>query len=112
MLKQEGYALMGAAFEVYNVLGYGMAEEIYHQSLEVELGLRRIPFQSKAELNVTYKDQLLRAVYGPDLLVFDEIVVELKAVTGMETLHSLNPRHQTVKLTLNQSGTLIGPNLH
>jgi hypothetical protein len=29
MLKQEGYDLMGAAFEVYNVLGYGMAEEIY-----------------------------------------------------------------------------------
>ena len=29
MFKQEGYDLMGAAFEVYNVLGYGMAEEIY-----------------------------------------------------------------------------------
>ena len=26
MLKQEGYDLMGAAFEVYNVLGYGMAD--------------------------------------------------------------------------------------
>lgn len=29
MLKQEGYELMGAAFEAYNVQGYGMAEEIY-----------------------------------------------------------------------------------
>ncbi len=28
MFKQEGYDLMGAAFEVYNELGYGMAEEI------------------------------------------------------------------------------------
>ena len=36
MQKQEGYNLMGAAFEVYNVLGYGMAEEIYQQSLEIE----------------------------------------------------------------------------
>ena len=36
MLKQEGYDLMGAAFEVYNELGYGMAEEIYQQSLEIE----------------------------------------------------------------------------
>ena len=44
MFKQEGYDLMGAAFEVYNVLGYGMAEEIYQQSLEIELGLRTIPF--------------------------------------------------------------------
>lgn len=29
MLKQEGYDFMGAAFEVYIVLGYGMAEEVY-----------------------------------------------------------------------------------
>ena len=49
MLKQEGYDLMGAVFEVYNVLGYGMAEEIYQQSLEIELGLRNIPYQSKAD---------------------------------------------------------------
>jgi GxxExxY protein len=50
MLKQEGYNLMGAAFEVYNQLGYGMAEEVYQQSLEIELALRGIPFQSKREL--------------------------------------------------------------
>jgi hypothetical protein len=29
MFKEEGYRMMGAAFEVYNQLGYGMAEEIY-----------------------------------------------------------------------------------
>ena len=78
MLKQKGYDLMGAAFEVYNVLGYGMAEEIYQQSLEIELGSRNIPFQSKADLEVTYKGQTLTTVYRPDLLVFGEIVVELK----------------------------------
>ena len=86
MLEQEGYDLMGAAFEVYNVLGYGMAEEIYQQSLEIELGLRKIPFQSKAELVVTYKDQKLTTIYRPDLLVF-EIVVELKAVKTLAPEH-------------------------
>ena len=74
---------MGAAFVVYNVLGYGMAEEIYQQSLEIEFGLRKIPFQSKAELDVTYKDQKLTTVFRPDLLVFNEIVVELKAVKAL-----------------------------
>jgi hypothetical protein len=29
MFEEEGYKMMGAAFEVYNELGYGMAEEIY-----------------------------------------------------------------------------------
>jgi len=87
MLKQEGYDLMGAAFEVYNVLGYGMAEEIYQQSLEIELGLRKIPFQSKADIEVAYKGQTLTTVYRPDLLVFNEIVVELKAVKTLATEH-------------------------
>lgn len=87
MFKQEGYDFMGAAFEVYNVLGYGMAEEIYQQSLEIEVNMRSIPFQTKAELTVTYKDRLLTTVYRPDLLVFDEIVVELKAVTSLASEH-------------------------
>jgi GxxExxY protein len=41
---------MAAAFEVYNEIGYGMAEEIYQQSLEIELSLRKIPFLTKQEL--------------------------------------------------------------
>jgi hypothetical protein len=32
MFKEEGYRLMGAAFEVYNQMSYGMAEEVYQQS--------------------------------------------------------------------------------
>ena len=48
--KDEGYKLMGAAFEVYNEQGYGMAEEIYQESLEIELEMRSIAFRSKQEL--------------------------------------------------------------
>ncbi len=87
MLEQEGYDFMGAAFEVYNVLGYGMAEEIYQQSLEIELGLRSIPFLSKAIVDVTYKGRELSTKYQPDLLVFGEIVVELKAVKVLAPEH-------------------------
>ena len=87
MLEQEGYDFMGAAFEVYNVLGYGMAEEIYQQSLEIELGLRSIPFLSKATVDVAYKGRELSTKYQPDLLVFGEIVVELKAVKVLAPEH-------------------------
>ena len=55
MFKQEGYDLMGAVFEVYNELGYGMAEEVYQAALEVELRLRGIPFTAQAELDVFFK---------------------------------------------------------
>ena len=37
MLRQEGYNFMGACFEVYNTLGHGLYEEVYQQSLEIEL---------------------------------------------------------------------------
>ena len=87
MFKEEGYRLMGAAFEVYNELGYGMAEEIYQQSLEIELGVREIPFVPKKELLVYYKANQLETRYRPDLLVFDEIVVELKAVSKLAPDH-------------------------
>jgi len=87
MLKDEGYKLMGAAFEVYNQLGYGMAEEVYQQSLEIELELRGIPFKSKHELSMFYKDRRLLTFYKPDLFVFEAIVVELKAVVELMAEH-------------------------
>lgn len=87
MFKQEGYDLMGAAFEVYNELGYGMAEEIYQASLEVELGLRNIRFTAQAELDVFFKGSLLTPKYRPDLMVFSEIVVELKSVKELCSEH-------------------------
>ena len=87
MLKDEGYRLMGAAFEVYNELGYGMAEEVYQQSLEIELELRAIPFKSKAGLLMFYKSRQLEKMYEPDLFVFGEIAVELKAVAQLDPDH-------------------------
>jgi GxxExxY protein len=87
MLEDEGYKLMGAAFEVYNELGHGLAEEIYQQSLEIELMLRSIPFETKRDLHVFYKGRGLETSYRPDLLVWNEIVVELKAISALTPDH-------------------------
>ena len=53
---QKGYELVGAAFEVHNVQGGGLLEEIYQQSLELELELRGIPFRRKQELTADKPD--------------------------------------------------------
>jgi len=86
-LAEEGYALMGAAFEVHNVLGGGLAEEIYQQSLELELGLRGLPYRRKPQLQVYYKEALLDIKYVPDFVVYDRIVVELKSVSALCNEH-------------------------
>ncbi len=78
---------MGAAFEVYNDRGYGLAEEIYQECLEIELGLRQIPFRPKAELRCFYKGRELKKRYIPDLFVFGCLVVELKAATELASEH-------------------------
>jgi GxxExxY protein len=79
MYEDKGYTLMGAAFEVYNQLGYGMAEEVYQECLEIELELRGIPYLTKQELLLVYKGREIRKRYVPDLYVFNAVVVELKA---------------------------------
>jgi GxxExxY protein len=79
--KDEGYKLMGAAFEVFNDRGYGMDEEIYQECLEIELELRGIPFRSKQELACQYKGRDLRKRFVPDLFVNDALIVELRAVS-------------------------------
>jgi len=87
VFQAEGYSLMGAAFEVHKVLGGGMAEEIYQESLEMELFTRQVPFQTKPPVRITYKGTPIRKEYFPDLLVYSAMVVELKAVSKLLPEH-------------------------
>ena len=84
---KEGYDLMAAVFEVHRQLGGGLAEEIYQQSLEIELRLRGIVFLAKPKLPVYYRSNLLRTHYRPDFLVVDSILLELKSVSGLVPDH-------------------------
>ena len=85
--KDEGYKLMGAAFEVYNEQGCGLAEEIYQESFEIELESRGISFHSKQELKCFYKGRELKKHYVPDLFAFECLVVELKSVSQLLPEH-------------------------
>jgi len=87
LFKQEGYDFMAAVFEVHREMGNGFLEEIYHESLELELTDRAIPFISKPRLPVFYKGKALRKYYEADLIVIGEIIVELKAVKALTNEH-------------------------
>ncbi|RRJ95250.1 GxxExxY protein [Opitutaceae bacterium TAV4] len=87
LFQQEGYNFMSACFEVHNTLGSGFLEEVYQESLEMELTERGIPFVSKSRLQLYYKDRLLKKYYEADLIVIGEILVELKAVKKLLPEH-------------------------
>ena len=78
--KDEVYKLVGAAMEVYNIIGNGFLESVYQEALEHELLLRGMPYQSQVLLEVKYKDKVLEQTYRPDLVFMDKIIVELKAI--------------------------------
>ena len=106
LFQQEGYDLMAAVFGVYNELGSGFLEEVYHESLELELTGRAFPFVSKPKLTLFYKGRALQKQYEPDLIVLGEIVLELKAVK------SLLPEHEAqlinyLKATRKRVGYLV-----
>ncbi len=80
LYKDECYAIQGAVYEVYRTMGCGFLEAVYQECLEKELSLRKIPFQSQQPIFLNYKGERLLQTYKPDLICYDKIIVEIKAV--------------------------------
>jgi GxxExxY protein len=70
-------AIIGAAFEVHNVLGYGFLERVYQRAMQVELRLRGFKADIENEIVVRYKG-IVVGLYKADIWVNDSIIVELK----------------------------------
>jgi len=86
LYKDEAYAIVGAAMEVYNELGPGFAENIYQEAPAMELRERNIPFVEQQPIQIMYKGKPLRQRYIPDFFVYDKIIVEIKAVKQLGLL--------------------------
>lgn len=81
------YAIIGAAMEVHRHLGAGFQEAVYQEAMALEFVERAIPFQREARLAIAYKGTLLHVRYQPDFVCHRTIVVELKALERMGTIH-------------------------
>jgi len=91
--RDEVYAIVGAAIEVHKELGSGFLEAVYQEALQRELESRRIPFSPQRELVIRYKGEPLEKRYFCDLLCYENVMVELKALdklTGKEEAQLLN----------------------
>jgi len=69
--------IIGAAFEVYNELGYGFLEKVYKNAMKVELDIRGVPSELEAAIKVFFKKKLV-GDYFADLFVDKKVIVELK----------------------------------
>lgn len=75
-------AIIGAAIEVHRILGPGLLESIYEAALCHELGLRGMQVERQVDVDVIYKDIVIKG-QKIDMLVEKEVVVELKAVSKL-----------------------------
>lgn len=80
LFKDEVYAIVGAAMDVHSTLGAGFLEPVYQEAMEIEQGLRTIPFESQKRLKIKYKDRFLEKDYVADFVCYGKIIVEIKAL--------------------------------
>jgi len=78
--------VVGAAYEVSNVLGAGFLEKICERALIEELRLRGLPVTAQAPFPVAYKGKPI-GTYAADLVVEDRLLVEVKCSEGLSNEH-------------------------
>lgn len=96
------HQVIGAAFEVWKVLGYGFLEKAYENALVVELKLHGLAVEQQVGIDVYYKGVIV-GQYAADLFTENKVIVELKAEK------EYNPKHEAQLLNyLKGTGIQVG----
>jgi GxxExxY protein len=101
-------SVIGAALEVHRVLGPGYQEAIYEEALSLELTRIGIGFERQKSFRVDYKGRAV-GEGRVDLLVERKLVVELKAIERLQSVHKAQVISY-LKATACQIGLLINFN--
>jgi GxxExxY protein len=80
-------AVIGAALAVHRALGPGLLESTYDLCLTEELRKRNLGFERQHMLPVTYGELVLPSAYRVDFLVEEQVIVEIKAVSALDSVH-------------------------
>lgn len=105
--------IIAACMEVHNELGNGFLEPVYQEALEEEFKIQKIPYEREKLLPIVYKGKKLSKDYFADFVCFDEIIVELKAVSVLakphkaQVLNYLNAANKKVGLLVNFGATSL-----
>ena len=104
------HKIIGCAYAVFNTLGFGFLESIYHKALLIELQKAGLKVESEKALKVYYNDIVI-GDFSIDIFVEDAVVIELKSVENLSKAHEvqlvnyLNGLEKEIGLLIN-----FGPN--
>ncbi len=102
LLKDEVYAIIGAAIEVHRELGPGFLENIYHRAAEIEFRRQNIAYDTEKEITLQYLGEKI-GMHRLDLIIERELVVELKTVEKLAKKH-----YAQVRSYLKATGKSVG----
>ena len=78
--------IIGVFFDVYNELGYGFLESVYHEAMAMALGSAGLQVDTELRIEARFRGQVV-GVFSADLLVNRSVIVELKAVRALGSAH-------------------------
>lgn len=79
-------SIIGIYYNVYNELGFGFLEKVYHKALLIELKNNGYKIDSEKKVNVYYKNEIV-GEYIPDIIINDSVIIELKCVEYLTDIH-------------------------
>ena len=102
--------VVDAALAVHRALGPGLLESVYEECLAHELALRDVPAKRQVALPIVYRGLRIEPGLRMDMLVDDIVVVEVKAVEALSSLHEAQLLTY-LKLSARPLGLLINFNV-
>jgi GxxExxY protein len=86
-LKKECFQIIGICMEIHSTLGKGLLEIVYKDAIEYEFNNKGIPYSREKKYEVEYKGLVLPHFFFADFVVFDKIILKIKAQKGIITDH-------------------------
>jgi GxxExxY protein len=80
--QNETYEIIGICMEVHKILGHGFKEVVYKDAIELEARLRNIEYAREKEFCIDYKGHTLKHRFNADFVLFDKVILEIKASEG------------------------------
>lgn len=103
--KEEYYKIVGICMEVHRHLGGGLLEVVYKDALEYEFRKNNIPFKREKEYTIQYKNIILPHKFYADFVVYEDIILEVKAVSRINDNHMAQTLNYT-KLAYSRLGII------
>jgi len=83
LMRNETYKIIGLAMEVHRIIGKGFLEIVYKDALEIEFTDNFIGYEREKPYTIEYKGRLLKRKYNADFIVYDNLILEVKAQSGI-----------------------------